>query len=97
MTTVTYSSWHGAQRSLHVDADDPYKLVEETQLVLPDIFFERNKALAEDQEGKTMKLVARVPMTVYEQSLHEEWDDARWAQWLNDPDNRAFRVWPGRV
>lgn len=97
MTVLRYSAWGGAiQRSLHTDPDNPYSFTHETSLTLPDAFFDRNRALAEDQKG-AMKLVARVPATIYEQSLREEWDDAKWADWLNDPDNRAFRVWAGRV
>lgn len=46
----------------------------------------------------TNKLLARgVPMTVAEQALREDWDDNDWKKWLNDPDNAAFRIWPGRV
>lgn len=97
MTVIRYSSWGGAiQRTLHVDPDDPYRFTHETSVTLPDAFFDRNRALAEDQKG-AMKLVARVPVTIYEQSIREEWDDAQWAKWLNDPDNAAFRVWPGRL
>lgn len=97
MTVYRYSSWGGAiQRAIHVDPDNPYRFTTETSVTLPDAFFTRNKALAEDQKGPT-KLVARVPVTIYEQSVREEWDDADWARWLNDPDNAAFRVWPGRV
>ena len=43
------------------------------------------------------KLVARVPMTVVEQSMHEQWDEGDWKKWLNDPANEPFRVWKGRV
>lgn len=43
------------------------------------------------------KLVARVPMTVMETSIHEQWDDNDWKKWLNDPDNAAWRIWQGRV
>jgi hypothetical protein len=97
MTRLSYSSWGGAiQRELLTDHDNPYAFAQRVSVTLPDIFFERNRALAEDQKG-SMKLLARVPMFVYEQSLREEWDDADWAKWLNDPDNAAFRVWPGKV
>lgn len=97
MTVIRYSSWGGAiQRAIHTDPDDPYRFTTETSINLPDAFFARNRALAEDQKGHT-KLVARVPATIYEQSLIEGWDDAKWTQWLNDPDNAAFRVWPGRL
>lgn len=41
--------------------------------------------------------VARVPMFVYEQSVHEGWDEADWKKWLNDPQNDVFRIWRGRV
>ena len=43
------------------------------------------------------KLLARVPMTVMETSIHEQWDDNDWKKWLNDPDNAAWRIWQGRV
>jgi len=44
------------------------------------------------------KLVARgVPVSVAERAMREDWDEKDWAKWLNDPDNAAFRVWPGRV
>lgn len=99
MGKYTYTSWGGAiTRTLHTDPSDPGTLVQETSIELPDIFFERNRALGEDQKGHIhARLVARAPMTVYEQSIREDWDEARWARWLNDPDNAAFRVWPGRL
>lgn len=43
------------------------------------------------------RLVARIPMTIYEQSIHENWDEDQWKRWLNDPDNAMFRVWKGKV
>lgn len=43
------------------------------------------------------KLLARVPLTIYEQSIREQWDEDDWKKWLNDPDNKAFRVWWGYV
>lgn len=97
MTKLTYTSWGGAvERELLTDWEQPNTFAQRSQVVLPDIFFERNKALAEDQTGD-MKLVARVPFTVWEQSEREGWDDAKWASWLNDPDNAAWRVWKGRL
>jgi hypothetical protein len=40
-----------------------------------------------------------VPMTVVETAMREGWfnDKAAWRRWLNDRDNRAFRVWGGQV
>lgn len=98
MGRFTYTSWGGAiTRTLHTDPDEPGRFVQETSLAYPEDFAQRNRDLAEYQTG-TMKLVARgVPYFVWEQSEREGWDERRWAQWLNDPDNRHFRVWHGRV
>ena len=94
---VYFSAYGTVRRELHVDAADPYRFTQVTSLVYPDDFAQRNRELGEQQTGN-MKLIARgVPLFVYEQSEREMWDEKRWAQWLNDPDNAAFRVWPGRV
>ena len=52
-----------------------------------------------DQSGRTFRLVARVPMPIIQQAIREGWhrDEKKWRAFLNDPDNRAFRVWPGKV
>ena len=60
---------------------------------------ENNKVMRELHPRRSNnKLVARgVPITVAEQAIRENWDDNDWKRWLNDPDNAAFRIWPGRV
>jgi len=60
---------------------------------------ENNKIMAELHPRRSVnKLLARgVPVTVYEKSVLEDWGDDDWAKWLDDPDNKAFRVWSGRV
>jgi hypothetical protein len=37
-------------------------------------------------------------VTVVEKAMREGWfhDDAAWARFLNDADNKKFRVWQGR-
>lgn len=99
MGRLTYYSAHGfVRRTIHTDASNPYEFTQETTQVYPDDFEQRNRELGEMQAGKHMKLIARgVPVHVYEQSVREAWDEKRWARWLNDPDNRAFRVWQGAV
>lgn len=84
-------------RTLVFDRDEPDKFGVYTELDVEQVL-KTNKALAETQERRSdTKLLARVPMTIYEQSLRENWDDGDWKKFLNDPDNAAFRVWPGRV
>jgi hypothetical protein len=60
---------------------------------------ENNKALRElHPRRSTNKLLARgVPVSVAERAMRENWDQKDWAKWLDDPDNAAFRIWPGRV
>lgn len=92
-----YTSLPGVvERKIHVDDQDPYKFMEETIQAFDDRLGEQNRALAEAQ-GKGgyagFRVLARgVPVAVYEQSIREEWDEKRWNQWLEDPDNRVFRV-----
>lgn len=49
------------------------------------------------QKSTNVLLARGIPMTVYEQSILEQWDDKKWNQWLNDPDNAAFRIAGGWV
>lgn len=59
-----------------------------------------NRALRENQTGKeTYRLAARVPMPIAERAFREGWfhDDEAWRRFLNDGDNRDFRVWEGRI
>lgn len=62
-----------------------------------------NRALAEIQaqgRGKeTFRLVARVPVPFVEKMMIEGsfHDENHWRSWLNDGDNRDFRVWEGRI
>ncbi len=43
-----------------------------------------------------MRPVAEVPMLVYNQSIRENWGKKEWRKWLNDPDNKAFRITDGK-
>ena len=89
----------GAVRRVGIwDDDYPDRYVVQTQQDLTQAI-ENNKIARElHPRRSTNKLLARgVPMTVAEQAIREQWDDNDWKKWLNDPDNAAFRVWPGRV
>ncbi len=98
MGRITYSSWGGAiQREILTDWERPYEFAQRTTVHLPDLE-ENNRRLADAHPRRgSLKVLARVPMTVYEQSVREEWSDEDWRRWLNDSDNKPFRVWPGSV
>lgn len=92
-----YVDGNGVRRTLHWSEDDPDTFGVNTEVDVEQLV-KNNAALAElHPQRSTNKLAARVPLTIYEQSVIEDWDEERWKRWLNDPDNAMFRVWPGRV
>jgi len=95
---LVYKNEDGVRRTFITDTDNPHQLVVKTEVVMDGVI-ETNKIMRELHPTKsTNKLVARgVPLTVYERSVHEGWDDKDWDRWLNDSDNAVFRVWEGRV
>jgi hypothetical protein len=95
--SYTYHDKDGYRRTLYREDDNRDTFGVHTEMNV-DSLVENNKAMAEiHPDRSTNKLVARVPMTIYEQSVHENWDEEQWRRWLNDPDNRAFRVWKGNL
>jgi len=51
------------------------------------------------RKGETFRKVASIPLVVVEDLMRKGiWDDKNaMKKWLNDSDNRGFRIWPGRV
>lgn len=49
--------------------------------------------------GKDMRLAAHVPQDVLDRAFREGWyhDPKAWKRWMNDPQNKPFRVWGGRA
>lgn len=93
----TYQDHDGIKRTMHWDDTNPDAFGIHTQVTY-DRLVENNAALAELVPARqTNRHVARVPLTIYEQSIRESWDENDWKRWLNDPDNAAFRIWKGRV
>lgn len=96
---IHYTSNGGTiHRTLIVDDETPHLVHQYTEVDMTQVV-ENNKVMRElHPQRSTNKLVARgVPVTVAEKAFREQWDESDWKKWLNDPDNAAFRVWPGRV
>lgn len=92
-----YDQFGSMRRIAHDDTDGTYTLAAE-QVV--DGLIEENKRLRENQTGKeNFRLEARVPAVIAEKAMKEGWfhDDDAWKRWLNNPDNRDFRVNQGRI
>jgi len=94
---LVYRDSNGVRRTAIVDDAAPEILRVNTEVNLDEILagIQRDREL--EVKGSANKTVARVPMTIVEQSIHEQWDEDRWKQWLNDPANEPFRIWKGRV
>ena len=86
------------KRTLITDDEDPYTIRVFTEQDMTQTL-ENNAVMRELHPRRSNnKLLARgVPITVAEKAIRENWDDNDWKKWLNDPDNAAFRIWPGRV
>ena len=95
---LVYQNDGSRKRTMYWDDEDPEKVHVYTEQDLTQCL-ENNKIMRElHPRHSTNKLVARgVPITVYEKSILEGWDEQDWAKWLDDPDNAAFRIWQGRV
>jgi hypothetical protein len=94
-----YDQFGSVVRVIHApryeDQDTVLQTVEDCEPIVESV-----RHLREAQAPRAdMKHVARVPVTVVEKAMREGWfnDQAAWDRWLNDPDNRDFRVWEGRV
>jgi hypothetical protein len=96
-TRTKYVDRDGITRETIVDDADPYTLRVYTEVQMDEVLESIKRDQERIQPGAVNKTLARVPLTIYEKSLIEGWDEADWKRWLNDPDNAALRVWKGRV
>lgn len=91
----------GITEVFHGSEDGDSFTIETIQDVAP--LLDRNKAdlneVTNSDKWGDGKLVARIPMVIYDQWLREgiTHDQAKLKAKLNDPDNAFFRVWPGHI
>lgn len=92
-----YDQYGNFVRKAYDEPDGTFTLATEHDL---EDAIKENQALRENQTGKEQfRLAARAPVHVAEKAMREGWfhDDAQWAKWMNDGENRDFRVWEGRI
>jgi hypothetical protein len=93
----TYRDSDGVRRTLITDDDRPDRPVVHTEQVLDEIL----DGVARDREimshSGVNKLLARLPIEVYERSVHEQWDEGDWKRYLNSAEAAPFRIWRGAV
>lgn len=90
---------NGIVTDLLVDDDFDGFVVSSTQDI--EELKRRNHGLEElhSEPGREMRLAASIPLVIWNKLVHEGIanDPDRLKAWLNDPDNRVFRVWKGRM
>ena len=86
----------GMAEGFHVAADGDMA-ISETQNV--DHILQSAKEMSELTPGKEWRHAAYIPEAVWNQACREGWvnDRAKWKEWANNPDNKAFRTWPGKL
>lgn len=99
---LSYDDFTGISKWFHWDDSNDTFLIETEQAapVLNEII-ENNKQDYNDAPSNwgEGRLVARLPLHIYwdlkKKGIAD--DDAAMKRWLNDPDNRFFRTFPGAV
>jgi hypothetical protein len=95
---ILLSNYLGVKEYQHIDQMRPDDLIIETVQDCTDIL-EQVKLDRDAPVGKEWRLVARFPLSFYDQAAREGWinDRAKWRRLLDDPDLKGFRVWGGRI
>ena len=98
MTKRLISSYAGMNEYQHVDPMRPDDLIIESEQDCAPIL-EYAKMMRDGPVGKEWRHVASIPNYFIDKAAKEGWlhDEAKWHAWLNDPDNKLFRTWPGRI
>jgi hypothetical protein len=87
----------GVRRTLLWDDEDPEQVTVHTQQDVEPVLdsVERDRAIM--KHDGVNKLLARIPVSIFERSVHEGWDEGDWARWLNSSEAAPFRIWRGQV
>ena len=93
-----YRNADGVRRTLITDDEFPFRAVVHTEQVLDEILggIARDRDAANDN-ASVNKLVARLPVAVFERAVLEGWDEGDWKRYLNSSEAAPFRIWRGRV
>lgn len=92
------NAYGGLQEIVHSDDNEPDKLIIETRQDCT-AELELARELRDLTPDKDLRHAARIPQFVLDKAFREGWinDAQKWRDWANDPDNRMFRTWPGKL
>jgi hypothetical protein len=94
---TTYRNADGVRRTLITDDERPEDFAVLTQQDIEPVLdsVERDRAIM--AHNGVNRLLARLPVEVFERSIHQQWDETDWRRYLNSAEAAPFRVWRGRV
>ena len=95
---TTYREWaDGVRRTLITDDERPEDFTVHTQQDIEPILDSVGRDRETMSHNGVNKLLARIPIEIYERSVREQWDEPTWARWLNSSEAAPFRIWRGNV
>jgi hypothetical protein len=87
----------GVRRTLMTDSEDRTRFHVITEQNVDEVLESIKRDAENHRERSTNKLLARIPMTVYEIAVHQGWDEDDWRRYLNSSEAAPFRIWKGQV
>jgi hypothetical protein len=94
---LVYRDRDGVRRTMITDPERPDQIIVRTEQVLDEILAGINRDRELMSHDGVNKLVARIPVAIYERACLEQWDEGDWKRWLNSAEAAPFRIWQGRV
>lgn len=94
---TTYRNADGVRRTLITDDERPEDFTVQTEQVLDEVLGSVERDRETMSHNGVNKLLARIPIEIYERSVHQQWSEGDWARWLNSSEAAPFRIWRGRV
>lgn len=92
-----YRDRDGVRRILHWNDEDPDQVTVQTQQDIEPVL----ASVARDRQimanNGPNRLLARLPVEVYERACLEQWGEDDWARYLNSSECEPFRIWRGNV
>lgn len=99
MTKKLLAQYNGLTEYVHIDPMKPDDLTIETVQDCTNILEDAKHWRDYVTPGKDLRHVACIPNYFVDKAAREGWlhDNDKWYEFLNNPDNKMFRTWPGRV
>lgn len=95
---ILLDSYAGKKEIFHWDPNAPDSFTIQTAEDCTPLVKAAN-IMADEEPGKDFRHAAYIPQSVMNDAFRDGWfhDKAAWKKWANDPENKRFRTWAGRL